>query len=89
MEDGNHETCLISAGTSQPTDPKKFQEAWHYPIEKERDNWSTAIRKGIRSLIERGVWRKTDRKKIPYNKNLLDIFGYSRSREMALTGQVK
>ena len=30
-----------------------------------------AIRKEIRSMIERGVWRKTDRKKIPNNRRLI------------------
>ena len=71
MEDWIQETCLISAVTSGPTEPKTFQEAWHYPIEKERDNWRAAIRKEIRSMIERGVWRKTDRKKIPSNRILI------------------
>ena len=36
MEDWIQETCLISAVTSGPTEPKTFQEAWHYPIEKEK-----------------------------------------------------
>ena len=47
MEDWIQETCLMSAVTSAPTEPKTFQEAWHYPIEKERDNWRTAIRKKL------------------------------------------
>ena len=34
MEDCIHETCLITVVTSGPTEPKTFQEAWHYPIEK-------------------------------------------------------
>ena len=71
MEDWIQETCLISAVTSGPTEPKPFQEAWHYPIENERDNWRVAIRKEIRSMIERGVWRKTDRKKIYSNRRLI------------------
>ena len=71
MEDWIQETSLISAVTSGPTEPKTFQEAWHYPIEKEKDNWRTAIRKEIRSMIERGVWRKTDSKKIPSNRKLI------------------
>ena len=71
MEDWIQETCLISAVTSGPTESKTFQEAWHYPIKKERDNWRAAIRKEIRSMIERGVWRKTDRKKIPSNRRLI------------------
>ena len=71
MEDWIQETCLISAVTSGPTEPKTFQEVWNYPIERERDNWRAAIRKEIRSMIERGVWRKTDRKKIPSNRRLI------------------
>ena len=39
MEDWIHETCLISAVTSGPTEPKTFQEAWHSPVEEERNNW--------------------------------------------------
>ena len=71
MEDWIQETCLISAVTSGPTEPKTFQEAWHYPIENERERWRIAITKEIRSMIERGVWRKTDRKKIPNNGRLI------------------
>ena len=71
MEDWIQETCLISAVTSGPTEPKIFQEAWHYPVESERDSWRVAIRKEIRCMIERGVWRKTDRKRIPSNRRLI------------------
>ena len=71
MEDWIQETCLISAVTSGPTKPKTFQEAWDYPVESERDSWSVAIRKEIRSMIERGIWRKTDRKRIPSNRRLI------------------
>ena len=49
MEDWIQETCLISAVTSGPTEPKTFQEAWHCPTERERNNWRTAIRKENRS----------------------------------------
>ena len=71
MEDWIQETSLISAVTSGPTKPKTFQEAWHYPVESERDNWRVTIRKEIRSMIERGVWRKPDRKRIPSNRRLI------------------
>ena len=71
MEDWIHETCLISAVTSGPTEPKTFQEAWHNPVEEERQNWQIAIRKEIRSMINRGVWRKIDKVKIPENRRLI------------------
>ena len=71
MEDWIHETCLISAVTSGPTEPKTFQEAWHSPVEDERNNWPVAIRKEIKSMINRGVWRKIDKMKIPENRRLI------------------
>ena len=36
MEDWKQETCLISAVTSGPTEPKPFQEAWHSPLKKKK-----------------------------------------------------
>ena len=71
LEDWIQETCLISAVTSGPTEPKIFQEAWHCPVEEERNNWQMAIRKEIKSMIDRGVWRKIDRKSIPKNRRLI------------------
>ena len=67
MEDVIHERCLISAVTSDPTEPKTFQEVWHSPVEEERNNWQIAIRNEIKSMINRGVWRKFDKVKIPEN----------------------
>ena len=71
LEEWIQETCLISAVTSGLNDPKTFQEAWHSPVEEERNNWQMAIRKEIKSMIERGVWRKVDRKNIPNNRRLI------------------
>ena len=87
MEDWIQETCLISAVTSGPTEPKTFQQAWHYPVKSERDSWRVAIQKEIRSMIERGVWRKQTEKGYPVTEDLLEINGCSRSKEMALTEQ--
>ena len=39
MDDWIQETCLVSAVASGPTDPKTFQEAWHSPVEEEKENW--------------------------------------------------
>ena len=55
MEDWIHETCLISAVTSGPTEPKTFPAALHSPVEEERQKWQIAIREEIRSMINRGV----------------------------------
>ena len=71
LEDWIQETCLISAVTSGPTEPKTFQEAWHGPVEEERNSWQMAIRKEIKSMIDRGVWRTVDRKNIRNNRRLI------------------
>ena len=63
MEDWIQETCLISEVTSGPTEPRAFREAWHCDNEKERYNWIAAIRKEMRSMADREVWRKTERKR--------------------------
>ena len=65
MEDWIQETCLISAVTSGPTEPKTS------PVKNERENWITAIRRENRSMISRGVWRKTVRKRMPNNRRLI------------------
>ena len=71
MEDWIQQTCLISVVTSGPTEPKTFQEAWHCENEKERNIWRTAIRKEMRIMIDREVWTKTERKKIPNDRRLI------------------
>ena len=71
MEDWIQDTCLISAVTSGPTEPKTFQEAWHSPVEEERNNWQIAIRKEIKSMFNRVVCRKIDNVKIPETRRLI------------------
>ena len=77
MEDWIQETFLISAVSSGPTDPKTFQESWHYPTEKERNNWRTAIRKEIRSIIERRVGQRQRERRYPATEDILEISQYS------------
>ena len=71
LEEWIQETCLISAVTTGPCEPKTFQEAWHSSVKEERENWQKATRKEIKSMINRGVWRKVDRKNIPNNRRLI------------------
>ena len=40
-------------------------------MEEETHNWQVAIRKEIKSMINRGVWRKIDKVKIPENRRLI------------------
>ena len=87
MEDWIQETCFISAVTSGPTEPKTFQEAWHSPVEEERNNWQMAIRKEIKSMIDRGVWRKIEEETYQTTEDLLEINGSSKLKEMVPTEQ--
>ena len=87
LEDWIQETCLISAVTSGPTEPKTFQGAWHSPVEEERNNWQMSIRKEIKSMIDRGVWRKVDRKTYQTTEDSLGISGFSKLKEMVPTEQ--
>ena len=70
MEDWIEETSLISAVTSGLTEPRIFQEAWCCDNEK-RYNWRAAIGKDMRSMVDREVWRKTERKRIPKDRRLI------------------
>ena len=87
IEDWIQETCLISAVTSGPTEPKTFQEAWQYPAESVRDSWRVAIRKEIRSMIDRGVGDKQTERGHPVTEVLFEISRDLKSNEMAPTGQ--
>ena len=86
-EDWIQETCLISAVTSGPTEPKTFQEAWHSPVEEERNNWQMAIRKEIKSMIDRGVGERLIERTYQTTEDSLGISGFSKLKEMVPTGQ--
>ena len=87
MEDWIQETCFISAVTSGPNEPKTFQEAWHSPVKEERENWQKAIRKEIKNMIERGVWKKLIERISQTTEDLLETNGSSKSKEMEPTEQ--
>ena len=76
LEELIQETCLISAVTSGPTEPKTFQEVWHSPVEEERNNSQMAIRKEIKSMIDRGVWRRLIERTYQTTEDILGIKGF-------------
>ena len=86
LEDWIKETCLISAVTSGPTEPKTFQEAWHSPVEEERNNWQMAIRKEIKSMIKESGERLIERT-YQTTEDSLGISGFSKLKEMVPTEQ--
>ena len=48
-----------------------FDEAWNHPNDYERMKWREAIRKEIRDIIKRGVWRNVKKNNIPENRRLI------------------
>ena len=88
MEDWIQETCFISAVTSGPNEPKTFQEAWHSPVKEERENWQKAIRKEIKNMIERGVWRKVNRKYSKQQKTYWKQMGLQNQKRWNLQSKV-
>ena len=87
MEDWIQETCFISAVTSGPSEPKTFQEAWHSPVKEERENWQKAIRKEIKSMINRGFGERLTKRIYQATEDSLEISGFSKSKEMVPTEQ--
>ncbi|KAL7571065.1 hypothetical protein ACA910_003779 [Epithemia clementina (nom. ined.)] len=71
IDDWLSEMCLVSAVTSDPDEPKDFQEAWHHPDLEARAKWRAAIKKELRCMREKGVWRKIDRRNVPPNRRLI------------------
>ena len=63
--------ALLSCYSSAKTRIRPVKLYQHYPIGNDTNNRRAAIRKKIRSMINRGVWRKTDRAKIPKNRRLI------------------
>mgnify|MGYP003336203603 CR=1 FL=1 len=48
-----------------------FQEAWWHKDLMERAKWRTAIKKEIRDMISKGVWKKINSKGIPSERRLV------------------
>ncbi|KAL7572820.1 hypothetical protein ACA910_014674 [Epithemia clementina (nom. ined.)] len=71
MEEWLGERAFVTAVTSDPQEPKTFREAWDHDDPEQRVKWREAIRKEIRLMIEKGVWRFVERKDIPKSRRLV------------------
>ncbi|KAL7568636.1 hypothetical protein ACA910_022734 [Epithemia clementina (nom. ined.)] len=91
-EEWLEERAMVTAVTSDPQEPKTFREAWDHDDPEQRMKWREAIRKEIRLMIEKGVWRFVKRKEISKSRRLVGskwVFkikrdGTSRARLVAL-----
>ena len=49
-------------------EPKTFQEAWHHTDLNQQTKWREAIKKELKDMINRGVFRKVKRSTMPAEK---------------------
>ena len=56
--------------TEDPTikEPTTFREAWDHSDEQQREKWRTTIRKELKDMTNRGVFRKVKWNKMPNRK---------------------
>ena len=65
------EIALVGGTDDDYENPMSFDDAWNHPDEFERIKWREAIRKEIRDMIKRGVWRNVKKNSIPENRRLI------------------
>ena len=87
MEDWIQETCLISVVTSAPTGPKTFKRHGTVQLKKKAIIGELPSGRKLEACLKEGFGEKQKEKRYPATEDLLEISGYSRSREMTLTGQ--
>ena len=63
--------AFISTMQGGNDEPKTFREAWDHPNPEKREKWREAIRKELRDMIRRGVWRYRDRTSVDRNRRLV------------------
>jgi len=62
--------------------PATFQEAYNHPVPAFRERFREAIRKELRNMLARGVWRKIKRSDVPNGRRLVKhkwVFDIKRS----------
>ena len=59
---------LVLMSSEDIKEPKTFDEAWNHPNPEERKKWREAIRKELRDMRHRGVWRVVKRRDMPQGR---------------------
>ena len=79
IEDTSQEKSLIhqehgyfSAMLSEYGETQNFKEAWHTEDPEKREVWHTSIPNEFKYMINKGVWRKPERRNVPTNRRLID-----------------
>ena len=62
---------MAMASIENKSEPLRFQSAWNHPNEKEKDLWREAVRKELRDMRARNVWRKVPKMSVPKYRRLV------------------
>ena len=73
------------AVSSEATEPRNFQEAWNYPIPKDRVKWLEAIKLEFKGNKENKFGRLLMEMIMRKEKTLLDANGFLSRKEMEFT----
>ena len=65
------EFAMVGGTDNDYVNPISFQDAWWHPDPEERKKWREAIRKEMRDMIRRGVWRKVKRSTVPSERRVI------------------
>ena len=71
MDNWVQESCSISAPTSDPEEPKTFNEAWNHQQQNIRNLWREAIKKDLNNMEYKKVWTEKQKHEIPTDRRLV------------------
>ena len=63
--------ALMSAVESNYLEPQTFEEAWDHADPHDREKWREAIRKELKAMKERNVWRIVKKSEVPDGRRLI------------------
>ena len=62
---------MVGGTDHEYTNPVKFKDAWHHEDVHERGLWREAMRKEIRDMKKKQVWRRVKRNSIPRDRRVI------------------
>jgi len=63
--------AFVGGDNDDYNNPATFNEAWNFPIEKDRGKWRNAICKESHGMIWNKVWRRHKKGNVPSNRRLI------------------
>ena len=78
LDDWAQESCFMSALTSDPEEPRTFNEAWNHQEPKIRNLWREAIEKELNNMEFMKVWTEKQKDENPLDRRKVRCNGYSK-----------